>query len=124
MLDSGLTMYFRNNRMRFRYRTILELEKPEYVHLRINEQKKQMFIQRCEKDKDAFRLVYSVRKGIVEHSCYINARNFLLYLSKVVGVNDNSVSLHFPGILMNDGQTVYIDLTNYQPVRDEEADDE
>ena len=119
--DPGVSMYFRDNRLRLHYRTILDLQYPQYIHLRINEEKKQLFIQKCEKDRNAFRLIYNAGRkqgkcGIDEYSCHINDKRFLRYLSHVVGVPVDSPSLRFRGAMMNDGRTVYIDLTSYEQI--------
>ena len=121
MSDPGVSLYFRDNRLRLRYKTILDLQYPQYIHLRINEKKKQLFIQKCERDRDAFRLIYNTGRkqgkcGIDEYSCHINDKRFLRYLSHVVGVPEDSPSLRFHGLMMEDGKTVYIDLTRYEEV--------
>ena len=117
MQKSGLSMYFRSHTIRLRHRTIAELDYPEYIHLRINKDRKQMFIQKCDKDKNAFHLVYrGAEKGIHERSCYIQDTPFLRYLSGVVGVPEDSRSIWFKGYLLDDGKTYYIDLTNYEYV--------
>ena len=128
--DPGITMYFRDDRLRLRYKTVLDLQYPQYIHLRINEKKQQLFIQKCEKDRNAFRLKYSDspeqgKYGIEEHSCFINDRRFMRYLSHVIGVPEDSPSLRFRGALMEDGRTIFIDLTKYEEInsaKDAESD--
>ena len=117
--DPGLTLYFHSDRLRLRYQTILDLQYPQYIHLRINRSKKQMFIQRCEKDMDAFRVIYRKRNsekdtGIKEQSCHINDRKLLQFLAQVIGVPEDSPSLRFHGRLLPDGETIYIDLSRYE----------
>lgn len=56
--ECGITLYFRNDRINIRKRTIEVLNHPAYVHLFINEGKKQLFIQSSTKNKDAFRVYY------------------------------------------------------------------
>lgn len=66
--ECGISLYFRNNRIHIRKGTIELLNHPAYVHLFINEGKKQMFIQSCEKNKDAFRVYYKARVERTEES--------------------------------------------------------
>lgn len=56
--ECGISLYFRNDRINIRKRTIEVLNHPAYVHLFINEGKKQLFIQSSTKNKDAFRVYY------------------------------------------------------------------
>lgn len=58
MNECGISLYFRNDRINIRKRTIEVLNHPAYVHLFINEGKKQLFIQSSTKNKDAFRVYY------------------------------------------------------------------
>lgn len=56
--ECGITLYFRNDRIHIRKRTVEVLNHPAYVQLFINEGKKQLFIQSSTKNKDAFRVYY------------------------------------------------------------------
>lgn len=114
--ETGISIYFRDNRIHIRQKTIHDLGKPEYIHLLINEEKKQMFIQSCERDRDAFRLYYSDEEDNRAQTCYINAKAFLIYLSGVIGVEPGSDSLWYSGKLLADGKTVYIDLREYRKI--------
>ena len=116
--ESGISTYFKGDRLRIRYKTIEELDYPEYIHLRINEEKKHLFIEKCERDMDAFRIEYrKVLDGrkVKDPSCYINAKNFLEYMAGVIGVPKDSPSLRFKGYSMPDG-TVFIDLNQYEVI--------
>ncbi|MBR3245353.1 MAG: hypothetical protein IKF90_22100 [Parasporobacterium sp.] len=98
---------------------MMTLQYPQYIHLRINAARKQMFIQRCEKDRNAFRIIYRKRTGnkdteIDENSCYIYDRKLLLYLAGVIGVTEESPTLRYHGRLLPDEETVYIDLSQYE----------
>ena len=87
-IKSGISVYFNGDKIRIRYKTIEELDYPEYIHLRINEEKKHLFIEKCERDMDAFRIEYQqVLDGrkVKDPSCYIHAKNFLEYIQKVKG---------------------------------------
>ena len=113
--EVGIGAYFNQGRIRIRYKTIKELGYPEYIHLRLNEEKKYLFIEGCEQDMDAFRIRYAQDqdgKKVIEPSCYINSKKFLEYLADVIGVSVASPSLRFAGRIMPDG-TVFIDLNRY-----------
>ena len=56
--ECGISLYFRNDRIHIRKRTIEVLNHPAYIQLFINEEKKQLFIQSSTKNKDAFRVYY------------------------------------------------------------------
>ena len=118
MKESGISAYFTQDKIRIRHKIIEDLDYPEYIHLRVNEEKKYLFIEKCERDMDAFRILYKQAldsKAIREHSCYINAKNFLEYLAGVIGVPTDSPSLRFKGLPMSDG-TVFIDLNHYEVI--------
>ena len=113
--EVGIGAYFNQGRIRIRYKTIKDLGYPEYIHLRLNEEKKYLFIEGCEQDMDAFRIRYAQDqdgKKVIEPSCYINSKKFLEYLADVIGVSVASPSLRFAGRIMPDG-TVFIDLNRY-----------
>ena len=117
-IKSGISVYFNGDKIRIRYKTIEELDYPEYIHLRINEEKKHLFIEKCERDMDAFRIEYQqVLDGrkVKDPSCYIHAKNFLKYMAGVIGVPKDSPSLHFEGRSMPDG-TIFIDLNSYEVI--------
>ena len=122
MRESGISIYFRQDKIRIRFKTIEQLGNPEHIHLRINEEKKYMFLEKCERDIDSFRIEYHrenrvqdsgvVGKKIKDKSCYVHAKRFLEYLSHVIGVPQDSPSLFFAGYPQPDG-TVFIDLNHY-----------
>lgn len=56
--ECGISLYFRDNRIHIWKKTIDALKSPGYVCLFINEARKQLFIQSCKKNKDAFRVYY------------------------------------------------------------------
>lgn len=114
-METGISLYFRSNRLNIRKKTMLDLGSPGYIHLIINEEMKWMFIQKCERDKDAFHVYYSRKQS--SSRFYINAKNFLKYLSRVIGVKEDSDSLRFSGSLMEDGKTVFINLVDYQVIQ-------
>ena len=125
MKESGISTYFKGDRIRIRFKTIEELEYPEYIHIRINEDKKQLFLEKCQRDMDAFHIIYSCvdeEKKVKTQSCYINAKNFLKHLADVIGVPYDSPSLRFVGQRMPDG-TVFIDLRRYEVIGARQAAD-
>ena len=85
----------------------------------MNEEQKQLFIARCEKDEDSFRVYYKKSDESEETSplvCYINAKRILDYFARVVGVRRNSDSLRFKGEVYEEGRIVFIDLSNYEVI--------
>ena len=95
---------------------------PDYIHLLINEEKKQLFIEKCEKDLDSFHIVYHMRpqesgegqnvRAVMTTSCYINAKRLLRYMAGIINVPVDSPSLRFEGQIMPDGR-IFIDLSKY-----------
>ena len=118
MGESGISTYFRNDKIRMRHKTIEDLAYPEYIHLRINEEKKHLFIEKCDRDMDAFSIKYMQAhdgKKVKEQACYIYARNFLEYMARVIGVPEDSPSLRFSGKLLPNG-TIFVDLNHYEVI--------
>jgi hypothetical protein len=113
-METGVTLNFRDNRMHILRRTIYDLGKPRYIHLRIDEKNRRMFIQACEKDRDAFPVDYD--DGDRAERCYIYAKPLLRYLAGVVGVSRASDSLRFSGALLPEEHTVFIDLNRYRKI--------
>lgn len=125
MRESGISAYFKGDRIRIRFKTIEELEYPEYIHIRINEDKKQLFLEKCQRDMDAFHIIYSCvneEKKVKTQSCYINAKKFLKHLADVIEVPYDSPSLRFVGQRMPDGR-VFIDLSRYEVIGVSQAAD-
>lgn len=128
MTNVGISMYFTSGRVRMLYSTIVELDYPRYIHLRVNESKKQLFIEKCERDKNSFHIIYdgidkkTERKTINEYCCHFNSLRFLSYISRLIGVPEDSPSLRFPGRLLPDSKTIYINLNRYVIVGDQEKD--
>ena len=111
--EMGISLYFRKNRIRLRNRTISELGNPEYVHLFVDSEDKIMYIQSCAKDKDTFKLYYRAEKSNEEF--YIYAKILMQYLATVIGVAQDSASLRFGGVML-DEHTVMIALDEYEEV--------
>lgn len=117
MSEIGITLSFRHDCIHIRKETIAALGEPEYIHLRINNEEKQIFIQSCEKDNDAFRVSYYVVDGKTDSGKYcIFAKKLLTYLALVIGVEYPSNSLWFSGQLLDDKKTVFVDLSTYRVI--------
>lgn len=114
--EVGMSIYFRANRIRFRNKLIQELGNPTYIHLFIDGKDKIMYVQTCDRDKDAFKMYY--REDSNSENFYINAKVLMQYLAKVIGVPKDSVSLRFEGILL-DEHTIMIALDEYEPIKNE-----
>lgn len=117
-MESGISIYFSQNRIRLRYKTIEDLDYPEFIHLRINEAKKHLFIEKCEWDMDAFRIEYRKQldgKKVKDQSCHINAKKYLEYMATVIGVPMDSPSLRFVGRPVRTG-IVFVDLNHYKVI--------
>lgn len=110
MNDSGITLLFRNERIYFAKSALINIGKPEYIHLLINEKDKQLFIQGCEKDKDSFVIGYGYK------SWCVYSKLLLKYLAHVVGVPFPSDTLNFSGTVLEDKKTVFVDLKKYTVV--------
>ena len=123
MKESGISTYFAQNKVRIRYKTMEELGFPDHIHLRINEEKKHLFIEKCSHDIDSFRIRYQKvmdgsdkeRQRVDNRSCYINAKPFLRYLAQVIGVPCDSPSFRFSGKLLPDG-SYFVDLNQYEVI--------
>lgn len=123
-MTNRITFRFSSDRICIWKNTVSNLGKPDYIHLLINEPEKQMFIQTCERDKDAFRLYYTKGKSGREAEFHVNAKTLLKYLASVVGVDYNGPSVRFDGVLLEDGKTVYINLREYELLEYESENEE
>jgi len=113
-METCITMYFRRSTIHIRKKTLSDIGYPEYIHLLINEKEKQMFIQQCERDRDAFRINYVLNRDGINKRFYISDKPFLQYLALLIGIPKDSESLFFAGTLLEDGKTVFVDLTKHQ----------
>lgn len=109
-------MYFWDHRISIRKQALLDLGNPQYIHLLINKSKKYLFIQRCEeRDNDTFPIQYREDTEEIDRY-YINAKNLMEYLARLIGVPFPSNSLRFNGKIMDDGITLFVDLNEYQVI--------
>lgn len=115
-METGITIYFRRSTIHIRKKTLLDIGYPEYIHLLLNEKEKQMFIQRCERDRDAFKINYVMDRDGINKRFYISDKPFLKYLALLIGISKDSESLLYAGTLLEDGKTVFVDLMKYQVI--------
>ena len=115
-METGFSMYFWDHRISIRKQALLDLGNPQYIHLLINKSKKYLFIQRCEeRDNDTFPIQYREDTEEIDRY-YINAKNLMEYLARLIGVPFPSNSLRFNGKIMDDGITLFVDLNEYQVI--------
>lgn len=115
-METGISMYFWDHRISIRKQALLDLGNPQYIHLLINKSKKYLFIQRCEeRDNDTFPIQYREDTEEIDRY-YINAKNLMEYLARLIGVPFPSNSLRFNGKIMDDGITLFVDLNEYQVI--------
>ena len=115
-METGISMYFWDHRISIRKQALLDLGNPQYIHLLINKSKKYLFIQRCEeRDNDTFPIQYPEDTEEIDRY-YINAKNLMEYLARLIGVPFPSNSLRFNGKIMDDGITLFVDLNEYQVI--------
>lgn len=122
---NGISIYFRCRRISIHRGTIYAIGRPKYIHLLINRKEKKMFIQGCEQDKNAFKIYYTFSKdGNHVDKCHIQSRWFIEYFADMLGVSYTSESLYFPGVVMDDGRTIQIDLNQFETIayRQEQED--
>ena len=113
--EVGISIYFRNNRINIHRRAIYAIGRPQYIHLLINREKKQIFIQSCKMDKDAFKVYYqnNQRNAI---NCYLNSKWLIRHFADLLGVSYTAESMYFPGIILSDGCTMFVDLNHYEVI--------
>ena len=111
--EKGVSLYFYNERIRIWKSVIAAIGNPKYVRLYINEKEKALYIQACRaRDNDTFPIHSN---GMVERY-EIVAKSLVKYLASVIGVSFPSDSLTFDIYMLEDGRTVYVDLTNYSVI--------
>ena len=120
IINRGLGIYFFDDRIRFSDRTMEELKKPKFIHLLLDREQKRLYIRSSEKrDNDTFKVVQHKERGGV---CYrIYSKGFVKYLAYLIGVPYPSNSVWYDVIMQEDGQTAFVDLSDYHiiPYREE-----
>jgi hypothetical protein len=112
-MESGITVNFSNNEINIRTKTLKDLRSPRFVHIFINEKERHLLIRRCEeRDNDAFPIDYAAVE--IDKKCRFKAKPLVIYLASVIGLPYPSKTLRFYGNLMEDGDTVLIDLDDHQ----------
>jgi len=112
-MESGITVNFSNNEINIRIKTLKDLRSPRFVHIFINEKERQLLIRRCEeRDNDAFPIDYAAVE--IDKKCRFKAKPLVIYLASVIGLPYPAQTLRFCGNLLEDGDTVLIDLDDHQ----------
>lgn len=112
-MESGITVNFSNNEINIRTKTLKDLRSPRFVHIFINEKERHLLIRRCEeRDNDAFPIDYAAVE--IDKKCRFKAKPLVIYLASVIGLPYPSQTLRFCGNLLEDGDTVLIDLDDHQ----------
>ena len=112
-MESGITVNFSNNEINIRTKTLKDLRSPRFVHIFINEKERQLLIRRCEeRDNDAFPIDYAAVE--IDKKCRFKAKPLVIYLASVIGLPYPAQTLRFCGNLLEDGDTVLIDLDDHQ----------
>ena len=124
-MANRISFLFKADRINIWRETVENLGMPQYIHLLINEKEKKMFIQTCERDKDAFRLYYTRGKTGNKAHLHVNAKRLMKYLAVLCETDYNGPSIRFDGVLLEDGHTIYYNLLEYEIIEfDEEDEDE
>jgi len=111
--ESGITVNFSSNEINIRTKTLKDLRSPRFVHIFINEKERHLLIRRCEeRDNDAFPIDYAAVE--IDKKCRFKAKPLVIYLASVIGLPYPSKTLRFYGNLLEDGDTVLIDLDDHQ----------
>ena len=112
-MESGITVNFSSNEINIRIKTLKDLRSPRYVHIFINEKERHLLIRRCEeRDNDAFPIDYAAVE--IDKKCRFKAKPLVIYLASVIGLPYPFKTLRFCGNLLEDGNTVLIDLDDHQ----------
>ena len=112
-MESGITVNFSNNEINIRIKTLKDLRSPRFVHIFINEKERHLLIRRCEeRDNDAFPIDYAAVE--IDKKCRFKAKPLVIYLASVIGLPYPAQTLRFCGNLLEDGDTVLIDLDDHQ----------
>lgn len=111
--EIGISIYFRNNRMNIHRRAIYAIGKPSYIHLLFDRERMTLGVQSCERDRDAFRVTYKKGREAATN-CYVNSKLLIAYFARIMGVSTMSDSMLFPGVVLDDGITIQVDLRKYE----------
>lgn len=112
-MEYGMSLYFKPNRIRFRNQLIHDLGDPAFIHMFIDAKKQRVFIQTCEEDQDSFKLYYNAGPG--DQNFYIRAKILLVYIAKIVKIDDLNNSIRLGGAIVDD-KTALISLKEYEVI--------
>ena len=112
--EVGVSIYFRDDAINVKRLSLMDIGTPKYIHLLLDKNKKLLYIQACEKDKNAF----LIQKSDMDKRFMIICKRFVRYLASVIGVKyDTSNSLKFQDCVQIDAFTLRIDLRHYEEVQ-------
>lgn len=110
--EIGLSISFRWSRIRFRTQLIECIGNPEYIHLLIDRENKLLYVQACERDKDAFKVNF--QNDPSDAAFYIRGKRLMEYLARVIGLRSEE-AVRYVGAPF-DSDTVLIHLKNYEVI--------
>lgn len=110
--EIGLSISFRWNRIRFRTQLIECIGNPEYIHLLIDRENKLLYVQACERDKDAFKVYF--QNDPSDAAFYIRGKRLMQYLARVIGLHSVD-AVRYVGTPYDPG-TVLIKLKEYEVI--------
>ena len=114
--EIGLSISFRWSRIRFRTALIECIGNPEYIHLLVDARNKLLYIQSCERDKDAFKVYFRACKR--DAAFYIRGKSLMQNIAKLIGVDGES-TLRYAGTQI-DESTIVIYLNAYEEIAREQ----
>lgn len=115
MVKKGLAIYFFDDTIHVFEKTMEELQYPKHIHIFINSEAKLLYVRSSlKRDNNTFKV--NRKKENTEWRYRIFSKDFVKYLASLIGVHYPSNSIWLEGILMEDGKTVQIDLSNYHVI--------
>ena len=114
--EIGLSISFRWNRIRFRNALIESIGNPEYIHLLINSTDRMLYIQACQRDKDAFKVYF--QNDPSDAAFYLRGKRLMQYIARLIGV-DEDASVRYLGTQV-DERTVVIALKEFEEIAREQ----
>lgn len=117
--EFGVSLYYRRDKLRLRYKLLEALGTPDYVHLYIQKEQKKMYIEACGRDNNAF--LCQKDDGSWDGGCYINSKILLQFLSNLMG-EDGTWSVRLTATVIQEG-LAEIDLEEYEHILPEESEE-
>jgi len=110
--ECGFSIYFKSNRIRFRNSFIHAIGDPEFIHLFIDSKDHIMYIQACEKDKDAFEVYF--REEWSDSAFYLRGKILIEFIAKLIGAPDVA-SYRYDAVQVNE-KTMMVALDEYEVI--------